>query len=88
VPRGVAATADLLKVLLKMKCEEADVAQRLVASSEEVEVIAALGENADVPALHGWRRQVFGEDALRMREGGLALGLRGRKLALVEVAGS
>ena len=88
VPRGVAAIADLLKVLLKMKCEEADVAQRLVASSEEVELIAALGEDADVPALHGWRRQVFGEDALKVREGDLALGLRGRKLALVEVAGS
>ena len=88
VPRGVAAIADLLKVLLKMKCDEADVAQRLVASSEEVEMIAALGEGADVPALHGWRHQVFGADALKIREGDLALALRGRKLALVKVGGS
>jgi ribonuclease D len=88
VPRGVAAIADLLKVLLKMKCDEADVAQRLVASSEEVEMIAALGEDADVPALHGWRRQVFGEDALKIREGDLALAIRGRKLALVKVGSS
>jgi ribonuclease D len=88
VPRGVAATADLLKVLLKMKCDEADVAQRLVASSEEVEMIAALGADADVPALHGWRRQVFGEDALKIREGDLALAIRNRKLALVKVGRS
>lgn len=82
-PRGVAAVADLLKVLLKMKCDEADVAQRLVASSEDVELIAALGEDADVPALHGWRRQVFGEDALKLRAGEIAVIVRGRKLALV-----
>jgi ribonuclease D len=88
VPRGVAAAADLLKVLLKMKCDEADVAQRLVASSEEVEMIAALGADADVPALHGWRRQVFGEDALKIREGDLALAIRNRKLALVKVGRS
>jgi ribonuclease D len=88
VPRGVAAVADLLKVLLKMKCEEADVAQRLVASSEEVELIAALGEDADVPALHGWRRQVFGEDALKIRAGDLAIAIRGRKLSLVPTSGS
>jgi ribonuclease D len=88
VPRGIAATADLLKVLLKMKCDEADVAQRLVASSEEVELIAALGEDADVPALHGWRRQVFGEDALKIRDGDLALAIRGRRLALVKVGSS
>jgi ribonuclease D len=88
LPRGVAAVADLLKVLLKMKCEEADVAQRLVASSEEVELIAALGEDANVSALHGWRRQVFGEDALKIRAGDLAIAIRGRKLSLVPTSGS
>ena len=88
MPRGVQATADLLKVLLKMKCEEADAAQRLVASSEEVELIAALGEDARVPALHGWRRQVFGEDALSIRAGELAIAIRDRKLTLVPTAAS
>lgn len=88
MPRGVQATADLLKVLLKMKCEEADVAQRLVASSEEVELIAALGEDAQVPALHGWRRQVFGDDALSIRAGELAIAIRDRKLTLVPIAAS
>jgi ribonuclease D len=51
-------------------------------------MIAALGEDADVPALHGWRRQVFGEDALKIREGDMALAIRGRKLALVKVGSS
>lgn len=88
MPRGVQATADLLKVLLKMKCEEADVAQRLVASSEEVELIAALGADAQVPALHGWRRQAFGEDALRIRAGEIAIAIRDRKLTLVPIAAS
>lgn len=83
IPRGVGAVADLLKVVLKLKSEEADVAQRLLASSDEVELIAADGENADVPALHGWRRQVFGEAALKVRSGELALVVRGRKLLLL-----
>ena len=83
IPRGVGAVADLLKVVLKLKSEEADVAQRLLASSDEVEAIAADGENADVPALHGWRRQVFGEAALKVRSGELALVVRGRKLLLL-----
>jgi ribonuclease D len=83
IPRGIAAVADLLKVVLKMKCDEADVAQRLVASAEEVELIAALGEDAGVHALTGWRRQVFGEAALKVRSGDLALVVRGKKLDLV-----
>jgi ribonuclease D len=83
IPRGIAAVADLLKVVLKMKCDEADVAQRLVASAEEVELIAASGEDAGVHALTGWRRQVFGEAALKVRSGDLALVVRGKKLDLV-----
>lgn len=84
VPRGVGPVADLLKVLLKMKCDKEDVAQKLVASSADVDLIAADGENADVRALHGWRRQVFGEDALRLRKGELSLAINGRKVILVE----
>jgi ribonuclease D len=73
LPRGVGPMVDLMKVLLKMKCEEFEVAQKLVASSDEVERIAAFGDKADVQALKGWRRQVFGEDALKLRDGGIAL---------------
>ncbi len=86
VPRGVGPVADLLKVLLKMKCDQGDVAQKLVASSADVDLIAADGEKADVRALHGWRRQVFGEDALRLRNGELSLAISGRKVVLVDRA--
>ena len=81
-PRGVGPLADLLKVLLKMKCDEHDVAQKLVASAADVERIAADGEAAVVAALGGWRRHVFGEDALRLRDGRLALAADGRKVVL------
>ncbi|MFO1127674.1 MAG: ribonuclease D [Rhodospirillales bacterium] len=84
LPRGVGPVVDLLKVLLKMKCDEADVAHRLVASTEDLEDIAVEGEQADVPALSGWRRHLFGQDALRLRSGTVAIAVAGRKLTLVE----
>lgn len=86
LPRNVGPVADLLKVLLKLKSEDAGVAQRLVASADEIDSLAALGGEADVPALHGWRRQLFGADALRLRSGELALAVKGRKLVLVSQA--
>ncbi len=86
LPRGVAPVVDLLKVLLKMKCDEADVAHRLVASTEDLEAIAVDGDEADVPALTGWRRQLFGEDALKLRSGAVALFVDGRKLVLIDRA--
>lgn len=86
-PRGTGPIADLLKVLLKLKCEEEDVAQRLVASADDLEALAALGEAAEVAALHGWRRALFGDDALRLREGRIGLAVRGGKLAVIEASG-
>jgi ribonuclease D len=73
LPRGLGPVVDLLKVLLKMKCEQFDVAQKLIASSSDIDQIAAFGEDADVPALHGWRREVFGEVALKLSAGAIAL---------------
>ena len=87
LPSGLGPLMDLLKVLLKMKCEQQDVAQKLVASSADLELIAALGEDAKVPALAGWRREVFGADALRLKAGRLALSARGRKIKLVKLNG-
>jgi ribonuclease D len=83
-PPAPAAIADMLKVLLKLKCDEAGVASKLVASSREVEAIAA-DDNADVAALKGWRRDIFGQDALRLKHGQVALMLKHQKLALVEI---
>lgn len=83
-PRPSAALVSLLKVLLAAKCEEHHVAPRLVASSEDIDSLAADGE-ADVPALHGWRRTVFGEDALALRAGRVALGVEGKRIKLLRV---
>lgn len=77
-------SADLLKVLLKMKAEQHDVAQRLIASTDEIEAIAA-DDNADVPALTGWRRELFGEDALALKQGRLALTASGGDIRVVEL---
>ena len=68
------ALADLLRVLLKAKSEQAGVAQKLIASAADLDAISA-GER-DVHALKGWRRKVFGEDALRLCGGEIALAAR------------
>jgi ribonuclease D len=82
--RGVGPLVDLLKVLLKLRCEENDVAVKLVASSADLERVAA-GDDADVPALRGWRRSVFGDDALALKRGELALTAEDGRIALVEL---
>jgi len=87
LPRGLGPVIDLLRVLLKLKCDEKDVAQKLIASADDLEKIAAFGEEAEVKALHGWRLEVFGEDALRLRRGELALSLNGKRLVIKEAAG-
>ena len=82
LPRGIGPVVELLKVLLKLKCDEHDVAPKLIASAADLERIAA-DDEAPVPALHGWRREVFGEDALALKHGRLAVTMQGKRLALV-----
>ena len=84
LPRGIGPVSDLLKVLLKMKSEQHQVASKLIANSDDIERIAAYGEKADVAALSGWRRTVFGADALQLRAGKLAMVASGQSLELVE----
>jgi ribonuclease D len=84
LPRGLGPLIELMKVLLKMKCEVNDVAQKLVASSADLERIAA-DDDADVPALHGWRREIFGQAALALKHGRLALAADGRRVILVDL---
>ena len=83
LPRGLGPVTDLLKVLLKMKSEDSGVATKLLASAADIEQIAAFGADADVKALKGWRREVFGDDALRLRSGEMSLSIKGKKLKLV-----
>jgi ribonuclease D len=85
LPRGIGPVSELLKVLLKMKCEEQDVAQPLIATGGDIEKISAYGEKADVAALKGWRRPLFGQDAINLRDGKLALVINNQKLELVEL---
>ncbi len=68
------AMVDLLKLLLKTISEKHNVAQRLIATSDELEDIANADE-ADVPAMHGWRRELFGNEALKLKHGKIAIGL-------------
>ena len=82
-PLGRMPLVELLKVLLKLQCERYEVAQKLVASASDIEALAADG--IDVPALHGWRREVFGEAALKLKAGRLALAGGNGRIELIEL---
>lgn len=75
------ALADMLRVLLKAKTDDAEVATKLIATSADLDALAA-GER-DVAALRGWRREVFGNDALELCEGRVGLAVKGQKVITV-----
>ena len=75
------ALADMLRVLLKAKTDEFDVAPKLIAAASDLDALAA-GQR-DVAALKGWRREVFGNDALRLCEGEVGLAVKGQKVVTV-----
>src|SRR5579875_1446210 len=76
------ALVSLLKVLLAAKCEEHHVAPKLLASSDEIDRLAT--EDApDIPALHGWRHEVFGQHAQALKAGRIALGVDGKRVKLL-----
>ncbi|PIE09301.1 MAG: ribonuclease D [Rhodobacterales bacterium] len=77
------ALADLLRVLLKAKADGEGVAQKLIATTAELDRIAA-GER-DVKALHGWRDEVFGRDALALCDGAVGLAVKGQKVQIVRL---
>ena len=78
------AVVELLKVLLKARAEDAGVASKLIATVSDLEQIAN-DDDAKTPALTGWRREAFGEDALKLKRGELALVLDGTRVRVVEV---
>ena len=77
------ATVELLKVLLRMTAEKNAVAAKVIATVEDLERIAA-DDEADVPALKGWRRELFGDRALALKHGKLALAVEKGKVVAVE----
>jgi ribonuclease D len=78
-----AATVELLKVLLRMVSEHNHVAAKVIATVDDLERIAA-SDHAEVPALSGWRRELFGEKALALKHGKLALAIEKGRVAAVE----
>lgn len=81
---GNGALADLLRVLLKAKSEEENVAPKLIASASDLDAIASGAR--DLPALCGWRAEVFGNDALRLASGEIALSAIGGSIKIVPVS--
>jgi ribonuclease D len=81
-PNG-AATVELLKVLLRMTAERHGVAAKVIATVDDLDRIAA-DDDADVPAMKGWRRELFGEKALALKHGRLALAIDKGRVAIVE----
>ncbi len=75
------ALADLLRVLLKARTESSGVAEKLIATAADLDAIAA--GLRDVPALSGWRREVFGDEAIQLCEGKIALAAKGNNVKVV-----
>ena len=83
-PEGTGAATELLKVLLKVIAEQQGVASKVIATVDDLEKIAA-DDNADVPALQGWRLEMFGKQALELKRGDIALGFEDKKIQVIEL---
>jgi len=84
MPPNLGPTVDILKTLLRLRTEYQGIAPRLIANASDIEQIAAFGNKAKVKALEGWRREVFGNDALLMLDGKVSLTLNGREVVAVK----
>ncbi len=85
LPEGAGEIAEILKLALKITAEQEGIAARIIANAADIEAIAA-GNNGKVKTLKGWRRDVFGNVALDLKAGKLAIGLRNGKAAIFSVA--
>ena len=81
--RPPTAVIELLRVLLKHVTDKHEIAPRLVASADELEALAS-DDNAPIRALDGWRREIFGELALRLKRGEIALAVKNGKILLMK----
>ena len=77
MPPSIGPRIEMLKTLLRLSTESQGIAPRLVASAKDIEQLAAFGPEAEIDALSGWRRDIFGQDALDMLAGKIALRLEG-----------
>ena len=83
-PEGSGAATEMLKVLLKLTVEAHGVAAKVIATVDDLEKIAA-DDNADVAALKGWRRELFGETAIKLKNGQIALGIKDKAIKVIVV---
>ncbi|MBX9470289.1 MAG: ribonuclease D [Rhizobium sp.] len=83
-PEGTQSAVELLKVLLRLTSEKHGVASKVIANSEDLEKIAAEGEKAEVAALQGWRKELFGDLALKLISGGVGLRFVDKRVEAVE----
>ena len=87
MPPEAQAVVDLLRVLLKARAGSHGVAPKLIATSDELEEIAR-SDGADAPVLRGWRKKLFGDDALALKRGELALVIRKGEVAVIAPEGA
>ncbi|MCK5930801.1 MAG: ribonuclease D [Fulvimarina manganoxydans] len=83
LPEGTQAAVEFLRVLLKIVVEEEGVAAKLIANSDDLEQLASKGEAAEIAALTGWRRDIFGARALKLLEGESALVYRNKRVEII-----
>ncbi len=81
---GIGAIVELLKVLLRAVSEELEIAPKMIATVADLEAIA-ISDEAECAALQGWRREVFGEKALKLKRGEIGLSIHKRKVAMNEI---
>lgn len=86
MPEGCQAATEMLKVLLKVTVEKYGVAAKIIATVDDLEKIAA-DDNADVSALKGWRKELFGNQALDLKNGRIALGYKDRSVQVIRTGG-
>lgn len=85
VPEGAQSAVELLKVLLRLVSEKHGVAAKVLASSDDLDKIATDGASADVPALQGWRKDLFGDPALKLISGKVALRFVDKRVEAVDL---
>ena len=79
------AATEILKLALKIVCGREGIAPKLVANSTDIEAVAE-DDSADVPLMHGWRREVFGDLALAIKHGRAMIGFRDGRVVIVTAA--
>lgn len=84
LPDGIGPLTDLLKVLLKRQSERHLIAARVVATSDDLEKLASQ-DNPEIPAMSGWRWEVFGKRALELKSGKLAITAKGKDIEIIEI---